>query len=167
MLSSKTSKLDIHIFWSGPFSLEQIKEKNDKNHYGVYQVYGHHHLYGDNVLLYIGKAEKQTFGKRLSQEEWQFEYDPDNVSFYIGQLAIKDSITVKKWENLIGVSERLLIHAHNPAYNIAHTRYINEDEIKDIVIHNWNSFRNLFPSIAGSHYTSIFDDITEDNILPI
>ena len=79
--------MDVHIFWSGPYSLNNLSKLNDEQkHYGVYQIYGHHALYGSHVLLYIGKADQQTFGKRISQEDWEFIEDPSNTQIYINFL---------------------------------------------------------------------------------
>ena len=56
----------IHIDWDGPYRIEEINELNDeKKDYGIYQIYGTHPVYGSNVLLYIGKADQQTFGARI------------------------------------------------------------------------------------------------------
>jgi hypothetical protein len=155
----------IHIFWSGPFSLKQVKElKDEAKDYGIYQVYGHHPLYGSHVLLYIGKANKQTFGVRISQEGWDFEYDPDNIELYVGRLAGKRKITDELWEEMIDIAEPLLIHAHNPIYNNKNVYTIPEEKIANIHIHNWNSFRDLFPDVSGMRYTSKFDNITEEDI---
>jgi hypothetical protein len=40
----------IHIEWEGPYSLNQLDTLKD-----LYQIYGHHSVYGSNVLLYIGQ----------------------------------------------------------------------------------------------------------------
>jgi len=56
----------IHIQWEGPYSYQEIKDlKNENNDYGIYQIYGGHPIYGSGALLYIGKAQLQTFGIRL------------------------------------------------------------------------------------------------------
>ena len=52
------------FFWEGPYLISQLKELSDDNRdYGIYQVYGQHSLYGNSILLYIGQANEQTFGK--------------------------------------------------------------------------------------------------------
>ena len=62
---------EIHLAWEGPFRLDNLSKLQDENKdYGVYQIYGRHLVYGSGVLLYIGKASDQTFGKRISQEGW-------------------------------------------------------------------------------------------------
>jgi hypothetical protein len=157
--------MDIHIFWSGPFSLKQVKElRDDSKDYGIYQIYGHHPLYGSNVLLYIGKANQQTFGVRISQEGWDFEYDPGNIELYVGRLAGKDKVTDDFWGELIDVAEPLLIHAHNPVFNSKYVYNIPEEKVGNYHIHNWNTFRDLFPEVSGKRYSSKFENITEKDI---
>ncbi|MGF7014622.1 hypothetical protein [Ornithinibacillus bavariensis] len=65
----------IHIDWDGPFILAELNTITDNEiDYGIYQVYGSHNVYGSNTLLYIGKADRQTIGKRISQEQWWWNY---------------------------------------------------------------------------------------------
>lgn len=61
---------EIHMVWEGPYSYEEITNtlRDEYCDFGVYQIYGAHPIYGSDVLLYIGKADQQTFGVRLSQE---------------------------------------------------------------------------------------------------
>ena len=47
----------VRIEWEGPFSIEEVLELNDGNKdYGLYQIYGHHIVYGKDSLLYIGQT---------------------------------------------------------------------------------------------------------------
>ena len=100
---------NIRIEWDGPYSLSDIgyneeTEKyipsnmlNDKcEDFGIYQVYGFHPIYGNDVLLYIGQATKQTFAKRLSQEAWEYNTDYKNIKFYAGRLFAKNQPTSEK-----------------------------------------------------------------------
>lgn len=58
------TELIIHIEWDGPFKLDQLSELNNTDiDFGIYQIYGSHPIYGADVLLYIGKADRQTFSK--------------------------------------------------------------------------------------------------------
>jgi hypothetical protein len=157
--------MDIHIFWDGPFSLKHVKElRNDSKDYGIYQIYGHHPLYGSHVLLYIGKARDQTFGVRISQEGWDFVYDPGNVELYVGRLAGRKKVTEELWDELIDIAEPLLIHAHNPIYNSKYVNTLPEEKVGKYHIHNWNRFRDLFPEVSGMRYTSKYDNISEEDI---
>ncbi len=65
---------EIDIWWEGPFDQDEIIDNDiDKNFYdntadkiGLYQIYGTHPLYGNDVLLYIGRTKgKKGFLDRL------------------------------------------------------------------------------------------------------
>ena len=63
----------IEIEWEGPFTMEEISNKNKSDDFGIYMAYGQHRIYGENVLLYVGKAEQQKFSVRILQhlnEDW-------------------------------------------------------------------------------------------------
>lgn len=45
----------IQLKWEGPFRIEDLRSLNNyETDYGIYQIYGNHLVYGENVLLYIG-----------------------------------------------------------------------------------------------------------------
>jgi hypothetical protein len=110
--------VDIFIEWKGPYTLESIKQyKNTDIDYGVYQIYGTHPVYGSHVLLYIGKAAKQTFAQRIKQEGWSFNSDKEQVQIYIGRLFGKNQPQEDERNHLISLAEQLLIFSHWPAGN--------------------------------------------------
>jgi len=157
--------MEIHIFWEGPYSIAQLKTlDNESSDYGIYQVYGYHSLYGKDVLLYIGKANRQTFYKRLKQEDWDYYSDPDNIKIYIGRIASK-SIEDKNWEIKIDSAEKLLIYAHNPALNIVNTNSINYDELKKVHVFNWKNFRDLFPEVSWKRWSDKYENINEEDVI--
>ena len=68
--------------------------------YGVYQLYGAHFVYGDDVLRYIGKAAEQTFGVRLQQhvQDWLAdEHDVRRVAVYVGRVNM---LRYRSWVGL-------------------------------------------------------------------
>ena len=74
--------------------------------------------YGNDVLLYIGKAETQTFAKRLSQEAWEMNPDSENLKFYVGRLFDEEHVkSIDAWNQLINRTEKMLIYSHEPARN--------------------------------------------------
>ena len=108
----------IQIDWTGPYKLDQIDLlKNDIKDYGIYQIYGKHPIYGSGVLLYIGKADYQTIGKRISQENWYDTNDSDSLLIYAGRLAGNKTPNEEIWSQEIDLAEKLLIYVHKPAYN--------------------------------------------------
>ena len=84
--------------------------------YGLYQVYGTHPIYGSDVLLYVGKAEQQTFARRLGQEAWRLNRDAARVTVYVGRLVGK-APSDADWSSIIHDAERLLIYSVAPAGN--------------------------------------------------
>lgn len=159
---------DILISWQGPIPLKEINKYQSSNDYGIYQIYGHHPVYGNNVLLYIGKADDQTFGKRISQEEnWEFNQDSDNVEVYIGRLFNKTQPDDETWSKLIGIAERLLIHTHWPAGNSSHINSITGnkelfEEIKGYNVINYDQHRSLSGVVSAKHELNEIDWFDED-----
>jgi hypothetical protein len=157
--------VDIHIFWEGPFTLGAIKQKTDVDKdYGIYQIYGHHPLYGNGSLLYIGQAKDRPFGKRIPEENWDDRPDSENTQVYIGRLAGKNKITGEEWGELIDQAEKLLIFAHKPALNTQNTRSLPEELVLGSRVYNWGFHRDLFPEVSGNRFTDRFNHITEDHI---
>jgi len=154
----------INIWWEGPFQLPEIENKtvgDDKNEdYGIYQIYGTHPVYGNNVLLYIGKADKQTFSTRLNQEQhWWSNQDAKNIQIYLGRL-IGETVDEEKWSNMIGRAEQLLIYSHRPAHNSSNINSLNQENVKGTHVLNWNVFNNLLPEVSSMR---IFDETNELN----
>ena len=157
--------MDIHIFWDGPHSIEEAKSLKDKDtDYGLYQIYGQHPMYGSSVLLYIGQANDQTLGKRLSQELWEYGEDPNNVQIYVGRLAGHQLVSAEGWGERITIAEKLLIYAHQPAYNTSNKNSLPEEDVLSGHIFNWGSHRNLYPEVSGKRHASSFDHISEEKI---
>src|ERR1035438_3521697 len=79
----------IHIEWEGPYSLNQLDTLKDLHKdRGLYQIYGHHPVYGSSVLLYIGQTVGRTFGEKI--EEYNFgrgsQEDRAHIEIYVGRL---------------------------------------------------------------------------------
>ena len=164
----------IRISWEGGYTLEDLENnKLDSNKdYGIYQVYGHHPVYGHNVLLYIGKADKQTFNKRLSQESWELNIDPTNIRFYVGRLFDKEQPSSDEWSDMIDYAERILIYAHSPAMNSTNINSISSKEevlkeFENLRLFNYDDHRSLLPEISGEMWIKGFDfefnGVFEDN----
>lgn len=168
---------NIRIAWDGPFSLTDIgyiekeekynisesKLNDDAKDYGIYQIYGFHPVYGNNVLLYIGKANQQTFAKRLSQEIWEFNSDFKNIQIYVGRLFAKQQPSEDEWSSLINIAEKMLIFAHAPAMNSSNILSISRDidelkKFENVRIFNYDSCRSLMPEISGELWIKSFND---------
>jgi len=106
------NELIIHIEWDGPFKLDQLSELNNIDiDFGIYQIYGSHPIYGADVLLYIGKADRQTFCQRIAQEEWIYNCDSKSVKVYIGRLAGSKTPGANRWS--LGESLKLCVNGNN------------------------------------------------------
>jgi len=148
----------IQIQWEGPYKLLDLPSlTNEETDYGIYQIYGNHPVYGNDVLLYIGKADRQTLGKRISQEDWLNTNDSNNAKIYIGRLHGAQNPTEEVWSIEINLAEQLLIFVHKPAYNSRSISSLPDSELQNIHILNWGHHRDLFPEISGLRWTSKLD----------
>jgi len=125
----------IRIEWEGPLTVEKVikKMKNggikENNYagpdYGLYQIYGWHPIHKDNTLLYVGKAQEQTFSERFKQHNSKEgllgdEKYKNKIKVRLGRL--KDSKYLKDnswrlWNMDINIAESILIHKYSPNYN--------------------------------------------------
>ncbi|MCM3709184.1 hypothetical protein [Sporosarcina luteola] len=145
----------IHIEWEGPYSLQSLTDlMNEEMDYGIYQVYGRHPVYGSDVLLYIGKADLQTIGKRISQEGWWNTNDSGRLLIYAGRLAGVQTPEEIDWSIEIDLAEKLLICVHKPAYNSKNLFNIPDEALQNVHILNWGSHRDLLPEVSGLRWTS-------------
>jgi hypothetical protein len=148
----------IQIEWDGPYTYEEAKKVcKDPTDRGIYQIYGTHPVYGNDVLLYIGKAYARPFGVRLSEEIW--DSVGQNISVHLGRLgAAKNSenatITDEVWEVEVELAEKLLIHVHFPACNSSNIASIPDARCADLHILNWGKYRSLLPEVSGARWTN-------------
>lgn len=150
----------INIEWEGPLTPEEAYKKNGPCDYGIYQYYGDHHVYGRDVLLYIGKAQEERFGQRLCQ--YEFEKWLVKIQIYLGRIVIKQGErkpSSTKWGRMIDQAETLLIRAHSPANNSQKLSIPNnmdgaEQNLLKLHILNWNHYGSLLPEVSGYRFTS-------------
>lgn len=148
----------IQIDWEGPYTLEELTLlQNVSQDYGIYQIYGKHLVYGKDVLLYIGKADQQTIGKRVLQENWWDTNDSNHLKIYVGRLAGEKTPQENEWSKEIDLAEKLLINVHKPAYNSKNLTSIPDIELQDVHILNWGDYRDLLPELSGLRWTSKLD----------
>ncbi len=138
---------EIKIFWEGPFNIEEIiKDKIDErydvksNDIGLYQVYGSHPLYGDGVLVYIGRTKNKNGFKSRLKDRWVIENgsDSDNVKIYLGTIfSDSEKFDKEDKKGMIEKSEILLINAMKPAYNSSNIQSVQDKLSKQkFIIHN-------------------------------
>ena len=146
----------INVMWEGPLTPEEACKKKGSIDYGVYQYYGDHHVYGLNVLRYIGSASDQTFGRRLSQYKFK-EWD-QNIQIYLGRIEKEKKGSLlddRAWGDMIVRAEKLLIYACAPAKNASDIA--NPPEVvkhKELLILNWGKYGSLLPEVSGYRFTN-------------
>jgi len=149
------------IYWEGPFEWDQ-REAKIKDEHVLYQIYGSHHLYGRDVLLYIGSSVRGLKERLREHEEWlEDEYDKVTLRFgSVGEFTnwkdwdTDDSYTKAK-EDLVQRIEALLIYTHQPPYN-----QINKSQAmksKGIRIFNSGRSGQLFPEVSYKYFLSEFE----------
>ena len=154
---------EIIIYWYGPYSIEEIigeiKVENEdiklfKNK-GLYQIYGFHPLYGNDVLLYIGKTEEQSFTKRL-KNRYEIDYNSDskNTKIYLGTITNTDKIINENEEiEYINISESLLINALKPAYNSSNVKSANKKlSDKEYIVYNEGNYKAIYPILSSKYF---------------
>ncbi|MCP4305494.1 MAG: hypothetical protein GY788_11575 [bacterium] len=147
----------VHLCWEGPFDLIDLPKLSDpETDIGLYQIYAHHPVYG-RCLVYIGKAQTQTFGQRIRQEQWDTgsENDPERVEIYVGRLIGRSTPSLSEWHIEIDAAEKLLIHSHAPAYNSQNILNAPAPlECGDVRVLNWGACRSLAREVSGWMWTS-------------
>jgi hypothetical protein len=138
----------IHIQWEGLFSIKDLHIlRNEDTDYGIYQISGCHPVYGSSVLVYIGKAVRQTFGERIFQAGWEDNQDAGRLEIYVGRLAGASTPSDSIWEKEISLAESLLIFAHAPAHNSKSITSIPDKKLRNIHILNWGARRDLMTEV--------------------
>ena len=106
----------VRVKSEGPFPIQKALQKNGK---GLYQIYGHHFIYGSDVLLYIGKTAEQTLGERVAQNyaDWKpgtpWYQEEEQVIVRFGRLDYEGEDFKKVLEDV----EAFEIFRHSPPYN--------------------------------------------------
>ncbi len=153
---------EIKILWEGPFKIDDILNGNiDNKKYdvkadgqGLYQIYGSHPLYGNGVLVYIGRTKGKNGFKSRLKGRWVIENgsDTENVQIYLGTI-FSDSKKIKNDDDLIDKSEVLLINAMKPAYNSSNIQSADDNFINDnFILHNEGDYRNLYPVLDSKYF---------------
>lgn len=145
---------NIHVVWFGPYAHAKALQLNSSSDYGLYQYYGDHHVYGNNTLLYIGKAQGQTFGRRLSQHNWEM-WASSNIAIYIGKVHSDESLSLNAWQKQIDLAEKILLQSHSPSFNSSNLNTIGHKG-EDTRVLNWGIRMKLLPEISISRWEGSF-----------
>jgi hypothetical protein len=140
----------ITIVWDPPRGINQLRILNGWNDYGLYQIYGHHPTLGVNTLLYIGKAEGETFKARFNDHPIIRKYGPA-VRIRVGRIVRGDYAHEPKedlpdWRQLLRDAEALLIYHQKPPEN---TMNINKYNGQPLLITNTGDRGNLADTVPS------------------
>lgn len=110
--------------WEGPIDWKSVGDDPEHKEHVLYAIYGSHHLYGRDVLLYLGKTSAGIRSRLRSHERWVAdEYDSIRVRLasvgrFRGWADWEDGeLYPRAPVKVVNGVETLLIHAHQPAYN--------------------------------------------------
>ena len=122
---------EIIITWSKKIPLETIEDfaayTSDKRNV-LYQLYGDHHIYGQDTLLYIGKTVCADSRMRAHL---------NGVFGYVNNLSVSIGV-LEDYEGPLEIPESILIASHKPSYNkeFIHDLPREAKQRKIIVINN-------------------------------
>jgi hypothetical protein len=137
----------IEIEWEGPFTIKEIENYNGSEDFGLYMAYGNHRVYGENVLLYVGKAEQQTFSVRILQhmnEDW---YGTEQI--YLGRIGGDSIIKMTEWDEQIDYTETKFIQYCLPSWNASKLSSRKEYSFGEATIINNGVKLNSIPRVLA------------------
>ncbi len=145
----------INITWEKiEFIQNVIQQYSNDTDFGIYQIYGQHPAYGNDTLLYIGKAER--FSNRLQQRFEFIESCATPTSIRIGRVTnsrTKDILNISsemKWQ-IIDIAEKILIKSHAPAFNKQENSGLFPAEGingQHYIILNWEDYGSLLREVS-------------------
>lgn len=129
--------------WKRLEKFDDVFHENDEEAYGVYQISGRHAVFGEESLLYIGRAVDQSFAERFRQHEGWVKRE-SGVRINLGRTTnIEDNI----WNEVIKDVEALLIYYHSPPYNSQNISERPKPKTKLRII-NIGEYGDLYPEIS-------------------
>lgn len=158
----------IEILWRGPFTLRELNDevyndtgylqnlfnKSEFPHYGLYQIYGTHPVSGPNSLLYIGQTNYFSGRIYTHNEEW-IKYEYDDVKVYIGIIGSEKDQKISKAEymNMLNMAEKFLVYMCQPPYNSTSKAVFkhNAEEGTSLAIYNFGK-KALMPTELSTYY---------------
>jgi hypothetical protein len=162
-----------HLYWKKHLWSDAVSHNfNDfdtDRDFGIYQVYGDHPVYGDDTLLYIGKAAVQTFTKRMKQhydmDRWPVQLKRIHFGYFceLDDLSPKNGEDAISWEDAISIVESMLIKSHVPAFNGAGVNDVVKGPDTGILVFNQGEKGKLFPEVSGLRYSGQYLDSEKYN----
>lgn len=117
-IQTKTFEI-VRITWSEsqPFKFDStiLLPSEEKFKYFIYQIYGQHPVYGQSVLLYIGKTERLS--NRIKEHGMSKFSRGLELSIRLGVIEDLEGLSKAECRNQMSKVEVLLIASLKPAYN--------------------------------------------------
>ena len=88
-------------------TVDDLAKCTDNRHNVLYQLYGDHHIYGRDTLLYIGKSNYAD-NRMRAHLNGVFGF-VNNLSVSIGKID--------DYDDSLEIPESILIACHKPSYN--------------------------------------------------
>lgn len=142
----------LHFEWTGPFYLEELTAFDQfPLDTGLFQIYGAHPVYGDNVLLEVGAAVEQSICQTIAEKAWNRHPNAQTIHFFVGRQVVEGPEEPDAFEWIKRAAE-LCILAHVPAYNQLSEVTTERSILRQIHILNWGDFRSLMPEFTGRRW---------------
>ncbi|MFA0088027.1 hypothetical protein [Vibrio sp. 10N.261.51.F12] len=158
----------IDVYWKGPIALNELKKLEEPEVQVLYQIYGHHPVYGPESLLYIGKTEQLNGVKdRLPEHKW-IDSQCDECKIYYASCA--EFIDWQTWENsgdeypkydslengiTINDIESLLIYAHHPSGNSQSIQTLGIDVKRHFRVFNTGKRKALERELSTQYFNAV------------
>jgi hypothetical protein len=161
-----------HLYWKkyawNEAVLKNFNGFDTDRDFGIYQIYGDHPIYGDDTLLYIGKAAEQTFAKRM---KGHYDLDASQVGgqftrIHLGYFCELDDVSPESWEDAISIVEPILIKSHMPALNGTNVKGFKgflENPDTNILVFNWGAKGKLFSEVSNLRCSGYYHDSEKYN----
>ena len=115
---------EIIIDWEAKKPINDFIESEIEKRDVLYQIYGNHHIYGRDTLLYIGIST--NFKNRIRSHLEGIFGPVNNLSISIGRIG--------NYKGRLEIPESILIANHKPSHNKEYIHYLDEEAMKNKII---------------------------------
>ncbi len=157
--------MEIHLNWRGPYSLEDARNGQAGQTFGLYQYMGMNAIYGPAAVLYIGRASKQYIATRLAQHNLD-RWSSLPVEILIGEIAAELPLDDNERNQQIELAESLLIYTHSPAWNSANIQNVTWSNMPDLHIFNWGMRGHLLSEVSTKRWCEVGNALPERLNIP-
>ena len=142
-------------------SIDQALALDDEDEdCGLYQIYGHHIIFEEGSLLYIGMTTS-TFSQRFAEHIVWLKEEED-VFIHVGRIVSEDYAHDppywSDWQKVLKDTEALTIYWHSPPYNSDHIQRYNRQPLKVVNLGKRGSLEEEYISSNGKRWGWTDDD---------